>query len=314
MTSSSQRKVLLTVDGSDQALDAVRYVKNTLSPHKTRVVLIHVLRKIDQAFYDMGINPMGRTRLANIAAWEAEQKKSARESLTHAHQILLDAGFPENAVQVDMHPCKVGVARDIHFESQAGYSAVVFGRTGLSKVKDILLGSVAMKLIHKVTEVPVWVVGGKPRPGKILVALDASSGAMKAVDHVREMICDADVAVTFLNVIRGMHSPEHPSEIICRPEDEKCLIEEVTRETSDVMDKAKMRLTSAGVDQSRITTKLIQGAPSRAAAIYQEAKEGGYGTIVVGRRGLSKVQQFFMGRVGDKVIQLAKEMAVWVVS
>ena len=61
-------------------------------------------------------------------------------------------------------------------------------------------------------------------------------------------------------------------------------------------------------------TKLITGVASRAGAIVEEAKKGSYGTIVVGRRGLSKVEEFFMGRVSNKVIHLAKEMAVWVIS
>ena len=63
-----------------------------------------------------------------------------------------------------------------------------------------------------------------------------------------------------------------------------------------------------------MTTKIITGAHSRAGAIVQEAKQGGYGTIVVGRTGLSKVRDFFMGRVSNKVVHLAKENAVWVVS
>lgn len=308
-----QKKILVAVDGSDQALDAVRYVKNTLAPENIRVVLFDVLRKIDDAFYDMGINPMGRARMANIAAWEAEQKKAAEENMTHVRRILLDGGFPEDAVKVDMHLRKIGVAADIYFESQAGYSAVVVGRTGTSKVKDVLLGSVANKLIQKLAYVPVWIVGGKPRPGKILVALDSSEGAMKTVNHVGEMVRNTDIQVTLLNVIKGMHSPEHPAEIICTPEDEKCLIEEVTKEMDRVFVEGTRRLKNAGVDERRITTKLIQGAASLAGAVYEEAKSGGYGTIAVGRRGLSRVQEFFMGRVGNKVIQMAGEMAVWVV-
>ena len=63
-----------------------------------------------------------------------------------------------------------------------------------------------------------------------------------------------------------------------------------------------------------ITTKIITGAHSRAGAIFEEAKKGNYGTIVVGRRGLSKVREFFMGRVSDKLIHLAKNQAVRVVS
>lgn len=40
---------------------------------------------------------------------------------------------------------------------------------------------------------------------------------------------------------------------------------------------------------------------------------GGYGTIVLGRRGLSQVEKFTMGSVSSKTLQLAEEMAVWIV-
>jgi nucleotide-binding universal stress UspA family protein len=73
-------------------------------------------------------------------------------------------------------------------------------------------------------------------------------------------------------------------------------------------------LEKAGVEGDRISTKIVTGAASRAKAIVEEAKNGGYGTIAVGRRGLSRVEECFMGRVSKKVIQLAQEMAVWVVS
>ena len=43
------------------------------------------------------------------------------------------------------------------------------------------------------------------------------------------------------------------------------------------------------------------------------ALPGGYGTIVVGRRGLSTVEEFDMGRVSNKLVQAAKDRAVWVV-
>ncbi|MBE9535512.1 MAG: universal stress protein, partial [Proteobacteria bacterium] len=48
--------------------------------------------------------------------------------------------------------------------------------------------------------------------------------------------------------------------------------------------------------------------------IIQYALKGEYGTIVVGRRGLSEVEEFPMGRVSNKIIHMSKELAVWVVS
>jgi nucleotide-binding universal stress UspA family protein len=38
------------------------------------------------------------------------------------------------------------------------------------------------------------------------------------------------------------------------------------------------------------------------------------GTIIMGRRGLSRTQDFFMGRVTNKVVYLAREKSVWIVS
>ena len=81
-----------------------------------------------------------------------------------------------------------------------------------------------------------------------------------------------------------------------------------------VSEESLDRFKKAGLELDKVTTKIVTGATSRAKAIVEEAKDGGYGTIVVGRRGLSRVAEFFMGRVSNKVMQLAKEMAVWVVS
>jgi nucleotide-binding universal stress UspA family protein len=82
----------------------------------------------------------------------------------------------------------------------------------------------------------------------------------------------------------------------------------------DLFEQSIARLEKAGLKSDLITMKTVTKMPSRAKAIVEEAKKDGYGTIVLGRRGLSRVEEFFMGRVSNKVMQLAKEMAVWVVN
>ena len=222
-------------------------------------------------------------------------------------------------MKVNIHQGKTGVARDIIKESMNGYCAVVVGRKGLSKLKDLVLGSIAQKLVEKISHIPIWVVGGTPRVGKILLALDASEGAMKSVDYVGAMLGKSDSEVALLHVIRDVnpHSWRREggdliSSKLTGDADEKWL-EDVRMEMAPVFDAARSRLINAGFDPNRVTTKSITGAVSRAGTIIEAAKEGGYGTIVVGRRGLSKVQEFFMGRVSNKVLHLAKDMAVWIV-
>ena len=72
-------------------------------------------------------------------------------------------------------------------------------------------------------------------------------------------------------------------------------------------------LEKAGVLAARISTKYTQQSHTRAGEILREAKDGDYGTIVMGRRGLSKVHEFLMGRVTNKVLSRAEGFAVWIV-
>jgi nucleotide-binding universal stress UspA family protein len=79
------------------------------------------------------------------------------------------------------------------------------------------------------------------------------------------------------------------------------------------LDKAKRKLLDSGFEPNKISIKLIQGVHSRAKAIADEAKKENYGIIVMGRRGLSRVQNFFIGRVTNKVIHIARDRTIWIV-
>lgn len=311
-------KILVAIDGSDHSLDAVRYLSKGMVPHDAKVTLFHVQTKIDDAFWEVGLSNAFSDRMANIATWESQQVKVVQEFMNTSRQILLDAGFPTPGVNLNIHCCQMGIARDIIKESAKGYSAVAAGRKGLSKLKDIVLGSIAYKLIEKVHHAPIWVIGGKPSTEKVLLAMDASDGAMKAVDHVGAVLAKSDCKVQLLHVIREVHPYTWLyGENVVQPKLEKGeearWWDHMRSEMESVFEEAKNHLMDAGFDAERITTQFITGVPSRAGAIMDQAKAGDYGTIVVGRRGLSKVQEFLMGRVSNKVLHLAQDKAVWIV-
>jgi len=179
------------------------------------------------------------------------------------------------------------------------------GRLGKSHLKDLVWGSVANKLIGRLTHVPICVVGGSPQDGKILVAMDTSEEATKVLDFAGNMMDITDCEVTLFHVIRGLES---------WTEDASEELQNAEKAATTLLEEAIGRLEGAGLNRDRIATKIRSGAASRAEAIVEEARKGGYGTIIVGRRGLSRVEEFFMGRVSKKVLQLAKWTAVWVVS
>jgi nucleotide-binding universal stress UspA family protein len=82
---------------------------------------------------------------------------------------------------------------------------------------------------------------------------------------------------------------------------------------SRLFQDVKGRLMTSGFEPDKISEKIISGVCSRSDAIVKEAEDSGFGTIVVGRRGLSKVEAFFMGRVGHEVVYGGKYFTVWVV-
>lgn len=319
--SNCKRKILLAVDGSDQSFEAVRYVSQLFPPKRMEVVLFHVMSKIPESFWDIEKNPAFRHQLAPVAAWATQQQTAIQEFMEKSKELLIDQGVQEESVSIRMQERQAGIARDIVREAQENYDAVVAGRWGVSKLKDLVWGSIAGKLVGHLVHVPLWVVGGTPQAGKVLLAMDASEEAMRIVDYVGAMLAGTDWEVTLFYVLRGFEflSAGYEGNYVVNDmivggggiKGEFQMAEEAMK---GVFEEAIHRFEKAGLSPDRVSTRIVTGSASRAKAIVEEAKNAGYGTIALGRRGLSRVEEFFMGRISNKVVQLAKEMAVWVVS
>jgi nucleotide-binding universal stress UspA family protein len=312
-------KILLALDGSDQSFEAARYVSQFFQPKRLDLVIFHVSSKIPESFWDVEKSPTHREQLAPVAAWATQEETRIQEFTKKAREMFIHEGVPENSIEINIQQKKAGIARDILHEAKGNYDLVVVGRWGISKLKDLVWGGVANKLIGHMVHCPLCVVGGKPQTGKILVALDTSEEAMKAVDFVGTMMKDMDWQVTLFHVIRNddFTSPRYQTSFVLHKEWEGKVREkflEAEKAIARAYEEAVERLQKAGVNPDLIATKTVTGVASRAKAIVDQARKGDFGTVVVGRRGLSRVEEFFIGRVSKKVLQLAKEMAVWVVN
>jgi nucleotide-binding universal stress UspA family protein len=299
MRDSPEKRILVALDGSDRAFETVKYLSHIPAFQGMQVLLLNIFSEIPEEYWDLEKQSIYGKRLRAIRAWEMQKKKETQDYLEKARQHLLNAGFSENDVIFKSKKRSVGVARDIIEEAKKGYSAVVVGRKGKGAIKDLVLGSIATKLLEKLSFVPLMLVGRNASAEKILVALDGSDHSMKIIQYLSLALEGSKSQVTLIHVIRG---------------EEQAYIEEAERSIKGVFDHAKKVLGKSGLGPDQIETRIMTGAESRAGAIFEEAKAHDYGTVVVGRRGLSKVQEFFMGRVSNKVVQLARGMAVWVVS
>jgi len=307
------KKILLAIDGSEQSFTAARYVSRVFSK-QSEVVLFHVAAEVPEAFRDMNVQSLSDIANYPLQIWKVHQQEFINEFMEKAHTIFVDAGFSREAVSIETQTLKSGVARDILNESHREHSTLVLGRTGLSTVEEITIGSVATKLLEAVNHIPVIVVGEKPNSNKILLAFDGSKGSWNAVDCIGALLDPATCEVMLCHVIRSLDVQQLRFEKPFVPEHERDWIEAGKQKIVPALVEAKKRLVKAGLAAEQVSSKILTYEKSRAAAIAKAARSGGYDTIVLGRRGHTSLEHFMIGRVSRKIIDFAFQPALWIVN
>ncbi|NIS14952.1 MAG: universal stress protein, partial [candidate division Zixibacteria bacterium] len=73
----------------------------------------------------------------------------------------------------------------------------------MTGLRGIVLGSVATKLVEKLSFLPIILAGKKPPGNRILLAFDGSEGSWRAIDFVGQTLAGFDFEVNLFNAIRG---------------------------------------------------------------------------------------------------------------
>jgi len=137
---------------------------------------------------------------------------------------------------------------------------------------------------------------------KILVAIDGSEHAEKALDFALDLAERYSAQVTILNVFQ-MPTSIYFGEPPMYPVALNNLYDELKSAHHKMLSKALER--AKGLKPSlKISTELREGRP--ADQIVMAAEEGGFDLIVLGHRGLGKVKEFFLGSVSDRVADEAR--------
>jgi nucleotide-binding universal stress UspA family protein len=160
---------------------------------------------------------------------------------------------------------------------------------------------------------------------KILVAVDASENSLRAVAYVGEMVGKAQgFTVQLLYIERFPERDLFPNDAAWK---ECCSMQE--REARSVLEDSKEILLAKGLQEENVTINYVMSCKSPltgrisarcslgtsiAREILEVVKEGGFGTVALGRRGVSKAEEFLFGSVSNKVIHSAKGCTVWVVA
>jgi len=145
----------------------------------------------------------------------------------------------------------------------------------------------------------------------ILLAMDESENALRAARYVGRIVGGSrksfEVTLAYVLV---RPSPD----LFEEPEGAKKYEQEARAKMEAVFAQAAAVLQEAGLSAENIRTRfIVTDEPGIAQGLLAEQKAGRYGTLVVGRRGVTKAEEFLFGSVSNKIIHHAKDCAVWVV-
>lgn len=311
---AGKKKFLVAADGSAESKAVVTYVARMLSPAETEVAFFHVLNRIPEAYWDFGLGAEADSLARKIKNQVDEHERSIKVFMADSKKALLDANFREENISIEIRDRVAGIARDIVAEARRGYNGLIMGCTGVGRAEGLAIGSVSTKIIGALSTIPICIVAGTPAGKNVIVALDGSAGSMRALDAASTLMNGSKGRVVLFHALRHIGYPDPVTGRVAAFADVEAVIwEDVKQMLAPTLADAKERLLKAGRGDDQIITKIVAGVSSRAGALVEEASKSGSGSIMVGRTGISQVEDFNIGRVANKVVHRARDQAVWII-
>jgi nucleotide-binding universal stress UspA family protein len=313
MKSELTKMIVLPVDGSNNALQSVDYIKLLYeSEHRLNLTLLYILPALPPILVEE--SRKNRQTAAQLKKIEKNNIELAECILEEAKARLISKGFSDKSIQTIFHKKAIGIARDIcTWTHEKKADAVLITSRGRSRLEALFMGEVSNKILELCRAYPVWMIKGSVKAKNILIALDPSENALRAVDHAGFMLFATACKVHLFHSKRKLNQ-FIPKEIFEGTSELETLWQHTAEEEiTPYMEKATTMLTDAGVDGSLISARVADGSRRPARDIIHEAKRRECGTIVLGRRGVSNVDELTMGSIARKVIEDCSDNAVWIV-
>jgi len=275
------QKILVPVDGSQFSLQAEEVAADIAKKFNSKVTVLHVVphgimhppthrdwisqpvpdsirKEIEGSFLQMGQQAIAEAKM--LFAGEKVQVDTILEEFADPPETILEVAKEKKS------------------------NLIVLGNRGASEIEDFALGGVAEK-VSRHAECPVLLVKKRTTISKILVAVDGSKHAQRALTHAIQLASKYKGIVTLLNVAQT-RLPHIKTEAA------KSLGERIVSEAE------------AQVKGVKADKKVELGHPAK--TILDFAKKGNYDMIAIGSRGLNPTKRFFLGSVSDNVARHAE--------
>jgi nucleotide-binding universal stress UspA family protein len=143
----------------------------------------------------------------------------------------------------------------------------------------------------------------------IVIAVDGSENSRRAVAYVGELLGgQKGFTVTLLHVI---HAPEE--DFFASPQERERWVKSGRKKVERWMTEYRDMLIAGGFAGDVFMRAAERDGPSLARLILAEMTVLEAGTIVLGRQGLSRKEEFLFGSVSKQIVSHARNCTVWVV-
>lgn len=144
-----------------------------------------------------------------------------------------------------------------------------------------------------------------------LIALDESENSLRTLAYASYVLGGlSGVHATLLNII---FVP--PGDFFEKDDDRIKWISAQKEKAEKMLEDYRQTLLKSGFGGQDVKIRIKTGdCVSIAECIFKEARELGASTIIVGRRGKSKQEEFILGSTSNKMLHIPKQCAaLWVV-
>ena len=266
-------KIVLAVDGSKHGRWSMEWLPHVPLATRPKVVAVHAIDLVAlKAPFIMQPVVIGNEPYicAEVTRLEQQAKRVSAET-----KDFLAAAQLAGKVIVER-----GAAAPVILKHARRGDVIMLGSRGLTGLDRFMLGSVSQAVsLH--APASVLIVKQPPRGiRRILVAIDGSKSATKAVRFVMEELRSDNIEIVLIHVVPFLRYPE------------------VKEAGQALIDRDAARLVKAGYTVNEV---LKLGHPVE--EIIRVADRQKVDLIVAGAKGFGAIARFFLGSVSTKLIQ-----------
>jgi len=267
-------RILLATDGSSHARRATRWLRDLALPSDTRVTVLAVAA-LDEPPRDAQTMAELRETLSRGARRVAERAAKTLGRRWQNVQVVVRLGDPRVEIVRSAEEMRVRM--------------LVLGARGLGRVKRVLVGSTSLAAA-RYAPCPVAIVRGRPhKTGRILVAVDGSSGSRAALRFLSISELERDSRLTLLHVLPRALAADRKQ----RADAERLL-----------------RNAAGKLQDSRRRIERVVAPGDAAREIVKIARRRDVDLVVLGARGLRTLGRLLLGSVSETVLHQTRRPVI----